>query len=118
MEWNVKLDSKSSAHVSNTGIGVNSGCYCDPGVTVSRGTQVALSVYPAGCSPAQSRGFHGRVISPGVYLLFKYSQLDKRMQQGQSVAIASYCAQDPKWFPKGATEETEEGSSRGKKASN
>lgn len=95
MEWNVNLDSKSSAHVRNMGIGVYSGCYRDPSVTVSRGAQVTLTESPAGCSPAQSGGFHGRVISPGVHLLFQYSRLDKRMRQGQSAAIAPFSAQDP-----------------------
>lgn len=95
MEWNVNLDSKSSAHVRNTGIGVYSGCYRDPSVTVSRGARVALTESPAGCLPAQSKGFHGRVISPGVHLLLEYSRLDKRMQQGQSTVIAPHCTQGP-----------------------
>lgn len=45
MEWNVNLDSKSSAHVRNTGVGVYLGYDCDPSVTVCRGTQVTLTEY-------------------------------------------------------------------------
>lgn len=88
MEWNVNLDSKSSVRVRNTGIGVYSDYYCgDPSVTVFRGTQVMLTEHPAGRSPALCKGFGGRVISPSVCLLFKYSWLDKRMQRRQNAVI-------------------------------
>lgn len=109
MEWNVNLDSKSSVHVRNTGIGVYSDCYCDPSVTVCRGTQVALTEYPACCSPAVCKGFDDRVISPRVHLLFEYSWLVKRMRQGQSAVSAHP--------PKGAAEGTEKSSSQGGKPS-
>lgn len=95
MEWNVNLDSKSSVHVRNMGIGVYLDYHCDPSVTVFRGTQVTLAGYPACRLPALCKGFDGRVISPRVHLLFKRSWLDKGMQQRPSAAIPRRHARDP-----------------------
>lgn len=57
MEWNVNLDSKSSVHVRNTGIGVYLDYWWDPRVTVFRGTQVTLAGYPACSLPAPGKRF-------------------------------------------------------------
>lgn len=87
MEWNVNLDSKSSVHVRNTGVGVYLDYYWDPRVTVFRGTLVILAGYPACSLPALCKGFDGKVISPRVHLLFKCSWRDKGMHQRPSAVI-------------------------------
>lgn len=114
MEWNVNLDSKSSAHVKNMGIGVYSGCYCDPGVTVSRGVQVALTESPAGCLTAQSRDSMAGLFLPESTCFSSIPGWTRGCSRGKVQPLPLTV---PKILcpPKGATEGTEEGSSREKK---